>query len=208
MSFLFEDLGDGYIRMRCKDCGKKLKTRTIAKGQIFRCPRCQSVIMMPVQSDLMKPDAPAPPPAPPAQHGPGAPVGDTRVAPKQRWAPSIRVEARVKEIDRVFDAIRREYERLCTRCQGFVTAMDTTPEKKTELMRDAKAEAERNIRSQAHIIMSDFQKRLTELRNHPMSKQALIQSQIQQIEVEMARFELFVKGVIDSSPSAPSAPPA
>ena len=40
---------DGYIRFRCKECGKKLKVKAQYEGgHVIACPRCHSTITVPI----------------------------------------------------------------------------------------------------------------------------------------------------------------
>jgi len=182
---MFDPFDDGCVRLRCRGCNKKLKTRAKAQGQIFRCPYCDTINTMPLGEGQQ---------AKMVQSDPTVAVGDIKVAEegkKKRWAPTVRAEERVPEVDRVFDVIDRENERVRRQLHNILLHPDKTDAEKIEMLKGLKLEVTRNVKSIVHIIRSEFSIRLEGLQNHPMNKSVQIQNEIKKLQGQIARFDMF-----------------
>jgi len=128
------------------------------------------------------------------QPDPSVAIGEVKIAENgetKRWAPSVRSEQNVPEVDRVFDVIDRENERVRGRIHNILLLPDESSEEKVEMLKALKLEATRNVKSVVHIIRTEISIRLDNLRNHPTRESVHIQNETRKVEHELARFDLF-----------------
>jgi hypothetical protein len=190
------DSGDGYIRFRCKACGKRLKVRAAGEGgQIASCPKCGATVNVPLLGEraqqagvLLKEEDPLAQ-APPSQAARRASASASRL---RRTGPRHLAE---------LEAFCSAVERVDAEMVEWVQRLARTPEADPE---GAAAEVERigrrradEIRELADRYRAAWQEKFRRLQDGPAAANAPL---IEDVRWSLALLGPYVRHVLRVGP--------
>ena len=169
---MIEQKDDGYIRFRCKACGKKLKIRTSYEGgNIVSCPRCLASITLPLANlEALVQKGPEITPKAERKLDPKmllsslrqeteAPAADSTAGAAERkkaWAPQAG-RGTVEELENFREAVQRLDEEMSERLRKLLRQPNVSRQ-------DVLLEARRIRRARAERIRRYAESRARELR--------------------------------------------
>lgn len=184
---------DGYIRIRCKECGKKLKAKKEFAGQMFTCRVCKTSNVLPFLDGAGAQDDSAAPVQ--ATGSDGTPVSPITEA---RWSPDVRCRAaNIPEIDTLLNSIFRCYRDAFERAQNTLSDSELSPEKQQAAIRKAKLDRDVAARSLVIKGRDSIDARIAKLRNHPMSKSSTLREQLNEAIRQRAAYQVFAEHFFD-----------
>ena len=184
---------DGYIRIRCHECGKKLKARKEHAGQMFTCKACKTVNVLPfvIEADgtTQAPDQAVLPDVSSAASSEAVAAGT--------WAPQVKGQhTQIAEITSLLHAVCRCYQDSFSRVQNLLAdpGQDEQAQRNAlvEVKRDGSAEVRRAIRNSLDAMASS----LAKLQSHPQAESPRMQEQIAEAIRQQRAFRLFVETVL------------
>ena len=176
---------DGKVRLRCSECGKKLKLPADGGGQIYRCPICMNVVISP----LIIEEEPAP-----VQKGKEASSPTfVKKQPAETWTPSLATKPRNDSIDRLVIFLSKENNRVGTEANNLLRSKTSDDEQKTEKLMQLRREKALNLKREVDRLREELVQRIETLRRHPASNQAQMKQQLAQKEEEKSDFDLFLR---------------
>jgi len=179
---------DGYIRIRCKECGKKLKAKKSYAGQMFTCKVCKTINVLPfVDGEGGAADGEAPP----AIGSDGTPIDSV---PGGKWKPNFKTSGlRIAALDDLGHALLRSQQDAFARAQSVLTSADLdADQQKMELYRIRR---DRDVKEKELIERTRRQLRdaVTRLQEHPMAKSVAIREQLQEAVRQYSAFVNFAE---------------
>lgn len=180
---------DGYIRIRCKECGKKLKAKKEFAGQMFTCRVCKAANVLPFADE----DAAEQGDSTPAQAtgSDGTALGPNAEA---RWTPQVNKRTtHIPEIDNLLNSMFKCYKDAFERVQNMLSDSEMSPEQQEAALRKIKLDRDVAVRSLVIRGRDSIDGRLAKLRNHPMSQSAAILEQFSEAVRQRTAFETFAK---------------
>jgi len=183
---------DGNIRMRCRECGKKLKAPTEHAGQVFTCRHCKTSNVLPfLDADgLVVDEVPADQQA----------DGDAP-APSEResggiWTPEVKMKAtRIQQIDELKNSLFQAYSDIVERSQSMLLDENLSEEQQKAAMEAIRRDLDVEIRRIVIRTRDAMKGDVARLRNHPMSKSAQIREQLEEALRHYSAFLVFAQSL-------------
>ncbi len=176
---------DGKIRLRCSECGKKLRLPADGGGRIYRCPMCMNVIVSPLGGEEAAPSA--------EQERETSSPTYVKKQPTEAWTPSLATKPRSDSIDRLVIFLSKENNRVGTAAGNLLREKTSDDEKKVEQLKQLRREKALNLKREVDRLREELIQRIETLRRHPTSNQAQIKQQLAQKEEEKRDFDLFLR---------------
>ena len=179
---------DGYIRIRCKECGKKLKAKKSYAGQMFTCKVCKTVNVLPfVDGEGHAADGETPQ----AIGSDGTPIESV---PGDKWTPDFKTSGlRIAALDDLVHALLRCQQDAFVRAQNVLTNADLSgDEQKMELFR-IRRDREAKEKDLIERTRKELRDTVTRLREHPMAKSVAIREQLQEAVRQYSAFVNFME---------------
>lgn len=176
---------DGYIRIRCKECGKKLKAKKEYAGRVFTCKGCKSINVLPlVDGD--------------GGEGIDMAVGSdgTRVDQSSQtgWCPGVRdARRRIRALDALTNSIIKCHTDTLERAQNVSGDPALSEEQQEKELVRARRDHDVEVCRLVVETRESIEKRAAELRAHPMAKSAAIQQELQETLRSLSAFQLLAK---------------
>jgi uncharacterized Zn finger protein (UPF0148 family) len=191
---------DGRIRIRCNECGKRLKVPAGHPGKVFRCPICANTIISPLTQDtdeVKREEREA-----------------ARVIRQTGWVPQIALQTRHKSLESLSHAVAREFQDLM---QGLASILGRGPLKDNEAadrIQTLWREKSQRLRELAVKLTYDLDREVRELEMSPMRKQPSFIEKLNAKQRERRDLALVMKLVfnvtmpeVSSAQPMPSGPP-
>jgi len=185
---------DGYIRMRCRECGTKLKAKKDFAGQMFTCKYCKTPNVLPFLNEdgVVTDTAPA---DPQVGHDATA-LSDWEQG--ERWAPQFhRAVTRIQEIDELMNAIFQKYQDAFSRAQNMFTDHDMAHEQHKAELEKVRRDLDMDVRVLVREKRDALKEKVAKLRNHPMAKSVAIREQLDEAIRHHTAFNLFAEVLFD-----------
>lgn len=161
---MFGKKKDNKIRVRCRECGKKLKLPADEPGRVFRCPICASTVIAPLEIDpnaevqesassssgslareRMSFDA-----ADSVFDRPAKAKGPSRA---KDWRPQIKAEPENKSINDLVAFLNRENERVRDIAVASLQDPNKTPEQRERRLASLRKEKSQKLRAEIDKIV-------------------------------------------------------
>ena len=185
---------DGYVRMRCQECGRKLKAPKEWQGQMFTCRHCKTQNVLPFldEAGVAVDDGSAD-----RQLGHDGTALSER-QPDERWAPEVRKRvARIQEVDQLMNSIFQAYRDALTRAQNMLADGSLThDQQKAELVK-TRRDLSMSIRGTVIRIRETMGDKVAKLRKHPLSKSVQIREQLDEAIRQHTAFSLLAECLFD-----------
>ena len=193
---------DGRIRIRCHECGKRLKLPPGAGGRVFRCPICANTIISPLDSD----------PAATEQKD----QAEAKIMKRlSGWAPVLSQKERYKSVESLGHFLGREFADLAQSYAGALAGVVTEESEALDKVQALYREKMARTREFARRIITDLSREISEMERNPMQKQLGFAERLEGKRREKRDFEIILKVLFDISmsppatlASAPEQPPA
>ena len=185
---------DGYVRMRCKECGKKLKARIEFAGQMFTCRHCKTSNVLPfLNVDGIVVDTG---PAKPELGRDATALSDWQEG--ERWASEVQKRiTRIKEIDELLNSMFRVYRDSFTRAQNMLMDEDMEHARRREELTKARRDLDVQLRGLVIKTRDAMKSKVAKLRSHPMAKSAQIREQLDEAIRQHEAFSVFSECMLD-----------
>jgi len=189
--------GDGRIRIRCNECGKRLKVPSGHPGKVFRCPICASTIIAPLTQDTDEVRQ---------QEREAA-----RVIRQTGWIPQLAQQTRHKSLENLSHAVAREFQDLMQSLASVLGRGPLKDQEAAERIQTLWREKSQRLRELAVRLMYDVDREIRELEMSPMRKQP---SFIEKLNTKLRErrdlayvMKLVFNVTLPEGPSVPGAPP-
>jgi len=191
---------DDKIRIRCPQCGKRLKFPASQAGKIFNCPICSTVVVAPL-GDHVAASGPAQTPA--EEKTPPVAEALPKIA---GWQAQRREVERNRAIEKLTNFLSRENLRVGQACQDLIMGEPPNVDAATLARKFHAIRVERGQRLQEFVqnLCRELDGEIQKLRDHPMSHQARIQSELERLRRERRDLDIFLRVMIRGEP--PPAP--
>jgi len=211
---IFGKKDDGKIRIRCPECGKKLKFRADAPGAILRCPICMHNVIAPLSetaeeeaAETPSPEAPeaqspteAPSPAPAAPAPPAKAKPEAAAYPRRAatggktkaWTPEAKTRDNAS-IERLVNFLNRENDRVGGLAVSAIHDPEMPPKQRHRRLLGLRQDKNGRIRAEIDKIVHDLDDVIHGLTHHPSAGQGAIRLQLKGKEEEKAGFLIFLK---------------
>ena len=150
---------DGRVRIRCKECGKRLKVPSGHPGKVFRCPICSSTIIAPLSPEQVT----------------KAMAEQERVASHviraTGWVPQLAQQTRYKSIESLAHSVGREYQDLVQSCAAMLGRSPFKDHEAADRIQTLWREKSEKLRDFAVKLMYDLDREIRELQVSPLRKQ-------------------------------------
>jgi len=184
---------DGRIRIRCHECGKRLKLPPGAGGRVFRCPICANTIISPLDSD----------PAATEQKD----QAEAKIMKRlSGWAPVLSQKERYKSVESLGHFLGREFADLAQSYAGALAGVVTEESEALDKVQALYREKMARTREFARRIITDLSREIAEMERNPMQKQLGFAERLEGKRREKRDFEIILKVLFDISMS-PAVPP-
>lgn len=191
---------DGRVRIRCKECGKRLKVPAGHPGKVFRCPICASVIIAPLSAAQVA----------------EAMDEQERVAAKvirsTGWIPQLALQTRYKSLENFAHTVGREYLDLIQSCASVLGHAPLKDHEAAERIQTLWREKNQKLRDFAAKLMLDLDREIREIEISPLRKQPSFIERLDAKLRERRDLALVMKLVFNvtmpEGPSAQSPPPS
>lgn len=193
---------DGRVRIRCKECGKRLKVPAGHPGKVFRCPICASVIIAPLSvaqvTEAME------------EHERVA----ARVIRSTGWIPQLALQARYRSLENFAHMAGREYLDLIQSCASVLGHAPLKDHEAAERIQTLWREKSQKLREFAAKLMLDLDREIREIEMNPLRKQPSFMERFDAKVRERRDLALVMKLIFNvampdaSSPNAPQSPPS
>ncbi len=170
-----EQKNDGYVRTRCRECGKKLKARKEFAGQMFICKYCKTPNVLPfLNEDGIVTDDAAPPPAIGTD---GTALTDPGLGAK--WRPqAAKVLRTIPEVAELKNALFQAYSDALERAENVATDPELSSEKRKDELLKIRRDLDMKIRILVRDKRNAIKEKVQKLRNHPMAKSVAIREEL------------------------------
>jgi len=191
-------------RVRCPECGKRLKLPAGKPGKIFRCPVCGGSVIAPLDADVVN----------------VSPQDLSAQALRQMgWAPSFVKRKRYKSIERVANFISKEYADLAQSCATLLAEKPLEEHEAAGLILRMRREKGRRLVDFARRTFAEVNRDIRELERHPLRRQRDLAERLEALRRERRDLAIFMKVMFNVDlpgvdltalegrrPKAPSAP--
>jgi ribosomal protein S27E len=190
---------DGRIRIRCKECGKRLKVPAGHPGKVFRCPICASTVIAPLS---------------PAQVS-EAMADHERVASHiiraTGWIPQLAQQTRYKSLESLAHSVGREYLDLVQSCASVLGRTPLKDHEAADRIQTLWREKSQKLREFAVKLMFDLDREIREIELSPLRKQPSFMERLDAKVRERRDLALVMKLIFNvtmpDGPSSQAAPP-
>jgi len=191
-------------RVRCPECGKRLKLPAGKPGKIFRCPVCGGSVIAPLDADVVN----------------VSPQDLSAQALRQMgWAPSFVRRKRYKSIERVANFISKEYADLAQSCATLLAEKPLEEREAAGHILRMRREKGRRLVDFARRTFAEVNRDIRELERHPLRRQQDLAERLEALRRERRDLAIFMKVMFNVDlpgvhltalegrrPAAPSAP--
>ena len=193
---------DGKIRIRCSQCGKRLKFAPHHAGEVFNCPICSATVVAPLDPGAVA----AAPEAKPAvtESEPAAP---SRAALKLAgWTPTRLMVQRNRAIEKLSNFLSRESLRVAKACHDLIIAArpDIAPANLAEQFLTLRVERGQRLKQFIQTLGAEMDENIRKLRSNPLSHQARFQEEIAQARRERRDLDIFISTMLRGESPATS----
>ena len=180
---------DDRPRVRCPECGKKLKLPAGRPGKIYRCPVCGGSIIAPL-TDGTGPD--------------GAAIGrvDQMGAQSLRrmgWTPSIAGSRRYKSIEHVANFMSKEYAELAQSCSNLLAGKAFPEHEAAARVMSLRREKGRRLVEFARRTLDGLNQDILGMEHHPMRAKKEFADRLAHTKRERRDLAIFMKVMFNIS---------
>jgi hypothetical protein len=172
---------DGRIRIRCPECGKKLKLPAGLPGKIFRCPICAASIIAPLETA--------------SAAGQKTKEDDLIALRRMGWTPNLMQVERYKSVENLGNVLGREYVDIAQSCAKILANTNYKDADAAERVAVLVREKMAKLRDYAVKQAMDLEREIEELHRNPMKNQFHHQEKIAAKQRERRDFGIFLKVV-------------
>ncbi|HRU06290.1 MAG TPA: hypothetical protein P5137_11020 [Candidatus Brocadiia bacterium] len=198
---------DAKIRLRCAECGQKLKLPACEPGHIYRCPICAHPIVAPLESGA----APAQASVPkreivlPTSPKPSAARLMSQIA---SWTPQRQVTIENKSIERLIRFINAQNDKLCELAIAAIHCPENTEDQKIKRLQTMRQEKSKAMRAEIDEIVAGLDERIRKIARDPRTSQPAYRAPLDAVRGEKRGFLLFLRilfdlRLADTHPEAP-----
>jgi hypothetical protein len=187
---------DGKIRIRCPQCGKRLKYTPDQAGKLFACPTCLAAVTTPLGRPPGLLGGSQGGEAAAAQ-GPAAAPASASAKPAKLggWQPTRLAVSRNRGIEKLSSFLSRESQRVEKACQDVI--IGEPPDVSAALLgeRFVRLRVERGQRLQQFIraLYADMDEEIRKLESDPLAHQPRVQEQIARARRERRDLDIFIR---------------
>ena len=180
---------DGYIRIRCQECGKKLKAKKEYAGRVFTCNGCKSINVLPLADSEVADDGAADP-----VEGIGKDGTPIRAVGQTGWRPGVKdAQNRIRELDALVSSVTKCHTDTFERAQNVLGDSTLSEEQQEKELLEVRRDHDVEIRRLVVQTRDSIKKRVADLQSHPMAKSVAIQQELQEALRHLSAFRLLAK---------------
>ena len=204
---MFRPKDDGKIRIRCPECGKKLKFPAGNPGLILRCPICMNTVVAPLDGAAEEQPQAEPQvetqPEPQKQEAEAkqeagvyplrAGTGGKLVEKIQSYTAQSAEKRRNESITRIMIFLNSENDRMRSIAVDVIHNPDMPAEQKRRRLLSLRQEKNTRTRNEIDKIVQDLDDEIHGFTHHPTPQQATIRNKLRLKQEEKTGFLVFLK---------------
>lgn len=197
---------DDKIRVRCRECGKKLKLPGNEPGRVFRCPICSSAVVSPLEIDPnLDVQKSAPHPGEKSSGGrmslddvdsvfsrADAAKGIGRAT---GWRPQIKSEPENKPINDLVNFLNRENERVRDMAVASLQDASATAEQQARRLASLRKEKNQRLRAEIDQIVERLDNEIRAMSKGANMRNAEVRSRLEKKQAEKRELLAYIQGL-------------
>lgn len=184
---------DDKIRLRCAECGQRLKLPAREPGHIYRCPICAHPIVAPLEGAAPITATPGEIVLPP----PIKPVTARVIRQVAAWTPQRQVTIENKSIERLIRFINGQNDKLCELAVAAIHCPENDEETTIKRLQTMRQEKSKAMRAEIDTIVASLDERIRKIARDPRSSQPSYRAPLDAARGEKSGFLLFLRILFD-----------
>jgi len=188
---------DGKIRIRCPECGKRLKFPSDKPGTILRCPICMHTLVAPLEGDekvetveSVTKKAEQTIQQLKRMRGPAGGETTDKVA---AWGTQSAVVQRNDSVSRLVKFLNAENDRVCGLAVNTIHDPTIAADQKEKRLIGLRQDKNNRVRREIDKIVRDLDEEIHRLTHHPLANQPTIKTDLQKRQEEKDGFFLYLR---------------
>ena len=173
--------GDRRPRVRCPECGKKLKLPAGKPGKIFRCPVCGGSVIAPLD-DL------------PTSFTEQKQITASALR-RIGYKPAFLDRKRYKSFEELADFLGAEYAELARSCSTVLAAKEFSEKEALARVVEMRREKGRRMLDYVKRIGETLGRQIAEIERHPMRRQPEFEDRLRRLQRERRDLAVFLRAV-------------
>ena len=197
---------DDKIRVRCRECGKKLKLPANEPGRVFRCPICSSTVIAPLQVDPSLHVQKAGPSPEGGTSGGRMSLDDVEsvfsradiakgIGHATGWRPQIKSDPENKSINDLVNFLNRENERVRDVAVSSLQDANATPEQQARRLASLRKEKNQRLRAEIDKILERLDDEIRAMSKGANMRNAEVRSRLEKKHAEKRELLAYLQGL-------------
>lgn len=171
---------DGKIRVRCSQCGKRLKMSPSQPGKVYTCPICGNSVVAPlgqVRTGHLEDDSEL----------------TERDVKRLGWTPTLTRRERYASMEKMGNYLAREYSENAQMLARALSSESLSVIQANEKIIEGRKELAGKIRKFATTLVGEIEQEAYNLEHHPMRKQQSYTEKAEHKRRELRDLKIYLK---------------